>query len=321
MVSPATAPPPPPAAPTSPITGLITAAHLSFRQFLQGPRKWLLLLAGSVFPALLSVFVFLEPKGMNHPFLQLFDQLYLQGAILFIALLGAVPAFSSDVEDGTIVYLYCRPTPRAFIVVGKWLGCIVPLALITMIPVLAAWPLALKQVQPYETTTWVADPSGTAVPRGEDGAVDDDSGERRPGMREGSPGKFVTMTRPSHRAPAQPRELFAALFASAAGAVLYGTLFFSLGAILGRPYLIAMAYAVIVEATIGRLEIKLYVLSRFVRTAALRSLDPVPRFFEGSLEFLPPAWLGWTGIFVFPLVFLGAAAAFSTWKSYIGKGV
>ena len=67
-----------PAAGLNPLGGLLWAARLSARQFLTGPRKWVILLAGAAFPALLAVFVFLEKGQMLHPYLQLYDQLYVR---------------------------------------------------------------------------------------------------------------------------------------------------------------------------------------------------------------------------------------------------
>jgi hypothetical protein len=290
----------------------MTAARLSARQFLQGPRKWLLLLAGAVYPAMLSLFVFVEKQGLIHPFLQLFDQLYLQGVVLFIALLGAVPAFSSDVEDGTIVYLFSRPTWRPFVVIGKWLGCMVPLTIITLVPVLAAWPLGLRQVQPYESLVWKADAPAKDM---------EQAGKRRPGNAEAPSGTWVKEMKPSQRQPVKAREVVSALAATAVGAVMYGTLFYCMGVILKWPYMLSLAYGVIFELSVGRAPVRIFVISRFVRSVAIRTLEPVPRFWEADLEYLPDAWLTWIGVPLIPAVLLGAAALLSVRKAYIGRGI
>lgn len=310
---------------SSPMLGLLWAARISARQFLTGPRKWIVLLAGAVFPGLLSVFTFFEKGELLHPYLQLFDQLYLQGVILFMALLGAIPAFSSDVEDGTVTYLFARPTPRPMIVVGKWLGAMVPLLVLSMLPVLAAWPMALRQQQTYTRTIYEPVPSSGAEKR-----ADPPPGERREGGTavetrspvEG-PVKYHQVTRefPSRRHKPETQHLGMALLATALGVLEYGTLFFALGVVFGRPYMIALSYAVIFEVIIGRAPVKFYVLSKFIRGAAVRFLEPVPSYFQGSLETVPSQFVSWVALLVIPMVILGGAALVASRRSYVSKGV
>lgn len=317
------APPVPPAAGSNPLGGLAWAARLSARQFLQGPRKWVILLVGALLPGLMCVFVFLAKDGLVHPFLQLFDQIYLQGALVFIALLGAIPAFSADVEDGTIIYLFSRPTPRPFLVIGKWLGMIVPLAILALLPVLAAWPLALAQVQPYVETRYEMVP-------GQQGREERPGGEKRPpGGVESDPMqgtrevqyRTVTKEVPSQRQAATARDLGVALLAAVLGILQYGTLFFAIGVVLRWPYVLALVYGVVFEVFVGRADVNIWVLSKFIRAAALRLMEPVPRFLEGSLETAPGLGLAWAGVLAIPAAVLLASAAISTRKSYIGKGV
>ncbi|MEK7466863.1 MAG: ABC transporter permease subunit [Planctomycetota bacterium] len=318
------APPAPPASALNPLGGLLWAARISARQFLTGPRKWVILLSGAAFPGLLSIFVFLEKGAMVHPFLQLFDQIYLQGAILFIALLGAIPAFSSDVEDGTVLYLFARPTPRPLIVAGKWLGMLIPLMILAEVPVLVAWPMALAQVKPYTVTTYEPTPPART------GDAARKPGENRPpgGVESAPPGagqiqKFneVKKEMPSRRHTALPRDLGTALLATALGVLQYATFFFSIGVVFNRPYILAMVYGVIFEVFVGRTPVNLWVMSKFVRAASLRLMEPVPAFFQGSLETAPPLWGAWIGIVIIPVFVLGVAALIATRKAYIGKGI
>lgn len=318
------APPAPPASALSALGGMLWAARISARQFLTGPRKWVILLAGAAFPALLSVFVFLEKGAMVHPYLQLFDQIYLQGAILFIALLGAIPAFSSDVEDGTILYLFARPTPRPLIVAGKWLGMLIPLVILAELPVLAAWPMALSQVKPYRETTWEPIKEGSA-----ETAARKPGENRPPGGIESAPPssgqvqKFrqVEKEMPSKRHPPLPRDLGTALLATALGVLQYATFFFSVGVVFNRPYILAMVYGVIFEVFVGRTPVNFWVMSKFVRAASLRLMEPVPAYFQGSLETAPPLWIAWIGVFAIPVFVLGVAALVAMRKAYIGKGI
>jgi hypothetical protein len=315
----------PPATALNPVGGLLWAARISARQFLTGPRKWVILLAGAVFPGLLSVFVFLEKGAMVHPFLQLFDQLYLQGAILFIALLGAIPAFSADVEDGTVLYLFSRPTPRPLIVAGKWLGMIIPLAVLAEIPVLVAWPMALSQVKPYTETVYepvMEKSAGTSnlkpgekpPPGGHSSAPPTSSGQAQEW-------RMVTREHQSQRHTAIPRDLGTALLATALGILQYATFFFSIGVVFNRPYILAMVYAVIFEVSVGRADINLWVMSKFVRAASLRLMAPVPAYFQGALETAPPLWIAWIGIVAIPVFVLGVAGLIASRKAYVGKGI
>lgn len=310
---------------SSPIVGLMWAARISARQFLTGPRKWIVLLAGAVFPGLLSVFTFFEKGELLHPFLQLFDQLYLQGVILFMALLGAIPAFSSDVEDGTITYLFARPTPRPLLVVGKWLGAMVPLLVVALLPVLAAWPMALRQQQPYTRTVMepvaAAKPDRTAEPPPDEHRGGGTAVETHAPVSERVQYHAVSREFPSQRHKPEAKHLGMALLATSLGVLEYGTLFFALGVVFGRPYMIALSYAVIFEVIIGRTPVKFYVLSKFIRGAAVRTLDPVPSYFKGSLETVPSEFVSWAALVVIPLVILGGAALVASRRSYVSKGV
>jgi ABC-type transport system involved in multi-copper enzyme maturation permease subunit len=280
----------------SPVRGMLTAAFFSARQFLHGPRKWLIVLAGLAYPALLSVFVFLDKKSMYHPFLELFDQLYLQGLALFVALLGAIPAFSSDVEDGTIVYLFSRPTPRWMIVIGKWLGMIVPLVALALIPVAAAYPFATAQVQPYEVTEGRYDAEAKTM-------------------------VFTTKEVASHRSEATGADLFLALETTALGVFQFGTLFYALGVAFSRPYIISLSYAVVFEVIIGRTPVEFPSITRLVRSAAFRIPDKPPPAFTDFLRdtAVEPGWTA-AGLIAVPIVSMALACWFAKRKSVIGKG-
>jgi len=307
---------------------MFAAARISARQFLVGPRKWVILLAGAAFPALLSLFVFVQKEAMIHPFLQLFDQLYLQGIILFLALIGATPAFSSDVEDATIIYLFARPTPRPLIVIGKWAGVMLPLVILSLIPVLVAWPLGLRQVGTYKARAWVKDRSSgepTSEKRpvaGEQPHGGGTSVEKRPVNSGGNSagGHYVEVEERSQRHETSGRDVAFALGATALGIVEYGTIFFVLGVLFARPYILSICYAVIFEVFIGRASVNLWVVSKLIRGATLRLMDPVPRFFEGSLETAPSLLVGWLGLVCVPVVFLAAASLVAMKKSYVSKG-
>ena len=218
-----------------------------------------------------------------------------------------------------------RPTPRPLLVVGKWLGAMVPLLIVSMLPVLAAWPMALRQQQPFTRTFYEPVPgSGSSRP------ADPPPGERREGgtaVETHSPVsetvKYHTVTRefPSRRHKPEAQHLGMALLATALGVLEYGTLFFALGVVFGRPYMIALSYAVIFEVILGRTGAKFYVLSKFIRGAAVRTLDPVPSYFAGSLESVPSPFLSWAGIVLIPLIILGASALVASRRSYVSKGI
>ena len=292
----------------SPLPGLLAAARLALRQFLNGPRKWLLLLLGAVFPGIISIFAFAVEHGPVNPFLQIFDGIYFSVILLLIALLGATSGFSGDAEDGTVVYLFTRPTPRWAIVVGKWLGTLLPLIVLTLVPVFVSWGLA--QHRPGDDSASAdADEPAAMVPTG-DG--------KPPGT--GAPNRTSGAPRPRtvHETPGV-KDLALVSFATALSTLEFGTLFFALGVVLGRPYVVGLCYSVLFELILGITPFKMWVLSKMLRGAVFRILTPVPRFWEGALENLPSATVCAIGLVVVPVASLALAMIVVGHKSYLSK--
>ncbi len=289
----------------SPLPGLLAAARLAFRQFMNGPRKWLLLLLGAVFPGIISIFAFAVEHGPVNPFLQIFEGIYFSVILLLIALLGATSGFSGDAEDGTVVYLFTRPTPRWAIVLGKWLGTIPPLVALSLLPVFVSWGLA--QHTPAETS--VAEEPAAMRPQGDD---------RKPGT--GAPNRTAAPPRPKavHEIPGA-KDLALVSFATALSALEFGTLFFAFGVVIGRPYVVGLCYSVLFELIMGLTPFKMWVLAKMLRGAVFRILTPVPRFWEGALEDLPSATVCIIGLIVVPVASLAISAIVVGHKAYLAK--
>lgn len=291
----------------SPLPGLLASARLALRQFLNGPRKWLLLLLGAVFPGIISIFAFAVEHGPVNPFLQIFEGIYLSVILLLIALLGATSGFSGDAEDGTIVYLFTRPTPRWAIVVGKWLGTVPPLVVLTLLPVFVSWGLA--QRSPADSSGAAADERAAMRPA-DDG--------RAPGT--GAPNRTAAPPRArTVREIPGARDLALVSFATAVSTLEFGTLFFALGVVVGRPYVLGLCYSVLFELIISLTPFKMWVISKMLRGAVFRIPTPVPRFWEGALEDLPSVTVCVIGLVVVPLASLAVAAIVVGHKSYLAK--
>ncbi|MCE9583272.1 MAG: hypothetical protein K8T20_12350 [Planctomycetes bacterium] len=306
--------------------GFLGSARIAARQFLNGPRKWVILLAGGLLPGLLALFVFGAKEAYIHPFLQLIDGLYLQGLGLFIALLGAIPGFSSDAEDGTSIYLFSRPTPRWVVVLGKWAGTVVPLTVLMLLPVLAAWPFALMQQQPYETRYSHLVP--IPVPKGM---------EHQPGgypsvgphggqviiLPNGTPAEQVFETHTENpRLPARGRDLFAALVGVTLAALEFGTFFFCIGVFLKYPYIVAIVYTVIVEIIVGAtVQMRIHTLSRLVRATAHYCLGEIPPFLASFQEIAPSGLTCTISLIAVPAACLGLACWVISRRAFIGKSV
>jgi hypothetical protein len=306
--------------------GFLGSARIAARQFLNGPRKWVILLAGALLPGMLALFVFGAKRAFMHPFLELVDGLYLQGLGLFIALLGAIPGFSSDAEDGTSIYLFSRPTPRWVVVLGKWAGTVIPLTVLMILPVLAAWPFAMVQRQPYEVsdTRYVPIP----VPKGM---------EHQPGgypsvgphggrviiLPNGTPAEETFEKRTeNHRLPARGRDLFAALVGVTLAALEFGTFFFCIGVFLKFPYITAIVYTVIVEIIVGAaVPMRIHTLSRLVRAAAHSCLGEIPPFLSGFQEIAPSGLTTTISLIAVPAACLGLACWIISRRAFIGKSV
>lgn len=286
------------------IPGLLASARLALRQFLNGPRKWLLLLLGAVFPGIVSIFAFAVEHGPVNPFLQIFEGIYLSVILLLMALLGATSGFSGDAEDGTVIYLFTRPCPRWAIVAGKWLGTVPPLVLISLVPVLLSFVLA--QHVPAESPP----PPGEAAMRPADPGS--------PGT--GAPHRTAAPPRPRdvHETPGA-RDLALVSFATALSTVEFGTLFFALGVLVGRPYVVGLCYSVLFELILGLTPFKMWVLSKMLRGAVFRIPTPVPRFWEGALENLPSGFVSTAGLALLPVASLGLAMFAVGYKSYLAK--
>ncbi|KAF0242445.1 MAG: hypothetical protein FD180_3896 [Planctomycetota bacterium] len=292
----------------SPLPGLLASARLALRQFLNGPRKWLLLLLGAVFPGIISIFAFAVEQGPVNPFLQIFDGIYFSVILLLIALLGATSGFSGDAEDGTVVYLFTRPTSRWAIVLGKWLGTIPPLILLSLVPVLVSWVLA--QHKPGDESK-SSETAGSSELRSTGDA-------NKPGT--GAPNRTSAPPRPRaiHETPGA-KELALISFATALSTLEFGTLFYALGVVIGRPYVVGLCYSVLFELILGLTPFKMWVLSKMLRGAVFRIPTPIPRFWQGALENLPSATVCTIGLLVVPVASLAIAMIVVGQKSYLAK--
>jgi hypothetical protein len=302
--------------PTSAAASFFALLRLSLRQSLQGPRKWLLLLAGALYPGLLAVFAFVAKGEMLNPCVQIFDQIYLQGILVFICIVAAIPAFSSDAEDATVIYLFSRPVARPLVVVAKWLGALLPLSALALLPVAVAWPIGLQQVRPYVRTTrervWLPDAKpGDPVKPGEFVAP---NGKRyRVEFRRQEMG--------SSRTKPGGRDLAALVLATLAAVLVYGTFFFAIGVVLRRPYMFALFYAVIFEIIVGHFETRFWVLSKFIRSAGFRLLAPAPTWLNDFFAIAPSPLVAGLGVILVPALALGGASLAAAMKSYISKDV
>lgn len=295
----------------NPLAGLFAATRLALRQFLNGPRKWILLLLGAVFPGLLALYVFVIEHGPIHPFLQSFDWFYLSAILLLICLLGATSGFSADAEDGTIIYLFTRPTPRWQIVLGKWLGTVPPLMLLCILPVLIAWPIALRQDHVAEVAAAPPPAISDVKPASTEGMPPGSNPSQRPSPQP---------RRPAAHLPATGNDLALVLFGTALAVLEFGTVFYALGVIVSRPYVVGLCYAFIVELIMGIIPFKLWVIAKFLRGALFRIPTPVPRFWESDLEKLPSVLVCVIGLVAVPVLSLAAAAFIAGRKSYLTKG-
>ncbi len=291
----------------SPLPGLLASARLALRQFMNGPRKWLLLLLGAVFPGIIAIFAFAVEHGPVNPFLQVFEGIYLSVILLLIALLGATSGFSGDAEDGTVVYLFTRPTPRWAIVMGKWLGTVPPLVALALLPVFVSWGLA--QSSPADSSGSVADERAAMRPEG---------GGSAPGT--GAPNRSSAPPRGrTVREIPGAKDLALVSFATAVSVLEFGTLFFALGVVVGRPYVVGLCYSVLFELILSLTPFKMWVLSKMLRGAVFRIPTPVPRFWEGALEDLPSATVCVIGLVVVPVASLAVATIVVGHKSYLAK--
>lgn len=127
--------------------GALRVAAFSLSRTLFSFRTWGLLLFGAL-PALLLglrgvLFEIDEPVFRNGDlfFHFVFVMAIVQFFLLFCSVLLGASAFSEEVEDQTLVYLFSRPMPRAAVFLGKLAASIVVLAGILSATALAAWAM------------------------------------------------------------------------------------------------------------------------------------------------------------------------------------
>lgn len=126
---------------------MLTMAAFQVREIFGGRRVWILVVF-LIFPLLLSLAMAGGqdgPRNLPHPILvSLFFWFYhFSMYVLFIpvllGLLYGATLMGSELERKTLTYLFTRPTPKWKIVVGKYLGVVLSLSIVTWPGLLLGW--------------------------------------------------------------------------------------------------------------------------------------------------------------------------------------